>query len=323
MLQSFGTMSYGPIKVFRAYLPHIPAKASIRSELQASGVSIVDVPRNGRKDVADKMMIVDVLAYAMDNLAANSTIVMISGDRDFAYAIAVLCLRKYQVVVITLPNAHPSLVAQASATFSWLDHVLGHPKPPHLVARRRPWTLHEKGTKTPATAKISHPKSKEHEGLSLGAQTQEAESENPSGTRVEEAVLTPTPTSTNASLTKIRPPGALLSEILRKQSQSNHPPLPAATQSRTIPKKPIDPSVAPPNRSAGRPKISHRPIPQFAAGLQRFRFPILLQSLFSLYRIPVYQRRDVLPDIVSKFSKRPSKIYANFQLSKIRKNRLS
>ncbi|KAJ2927610.1 hypothetical protein H1R20_g9479, partial [Candolleomyces eurysporus] len=179
MLQSFGTMncfvsgelpgyavvkrirelvqSYGPIKVFRAYLPHIPAKASIRSELQASGVSIVDVPRNGRKDVADKMMIVDVLAYAMDNLATNSTIVMISGDRDFAYAISVLCLRKYQVVVMTLPNAHPSLVAQASATFSWLDHVLGHPKPPHLVTRRRPWTLHQTDKKTARASQNQSP----------------------------------------------------------------------------------------------------------------------------------------------------------------------
>jgi len=52
---------FGSVKVFKAYLDiaELPASrsVSIRSELQSSGVSLVDCPHNGRKDVADKMIL--------------------------------------------------------------------------------------------------------------------------------------------------------------------------------------------------------------------------------------------------------------------------
>lgn len=53
---------YGPIKLFKAYLSiaeqsQLVKNTALRSELQASGVSLTDSPHNGRKDVADKMMI--------------------------------------------------------------------------------------------------------------------------------------------------------------------------------------------------------------------------------------------------------------------------
>ena len=71
---------------------------------------------------------VDMLAYAIDN-PAPSTIVLISGDRDFAYALSILRLRRYQVVLITLPTAHPSLTSQASVRFDWLNDILEVQKP--------------------------------------------------------------------------------------------------------------------------------------------------------------------------------------------------
>jgi hypothetical protein len=71
---------------------------------------------------------VDMLAYAIDN-QAPSTIVLISGDRDFAYGLAMLRLRRYRVVLITLSNAHPSLRAQASLCFDWISDVLEHVDP--------------------------------------------------------------------------------------------------------------------------------------------------------------------------------------------------
>ena len=67
---------------------------------------------------------VDMLAHAVDN-PAPSTIVLISGDRDFAYALSILRLRRYRIVLITLSNAHPSLRAQASLCFNWTSDVLG------------------------------------------------------------------------------------------------------------------------------------------------------------------------------------------------------
>ena len=49
---------FGPVKLFKAYLSiseqsSQPSKATLRSELQASGVSLTDTPHNGRKEVAD------------------------------------------------------------------------------------------------------------------------------------------------------------------------------------------------------------------------------------------------------------------------------
>ena len=64
-----------------------------------------------------------MLAHAIDN-AAPSTIVLISGDRDFAYALSILRFRRYRIVLITLSNAHQSLRAQASISFDWVSEVL-------------------------------------------------------------------------------------------------------------------------------------------------------------------------------------------------------
>jgi len=55
-------LSYGTIKSLKAYLgiaeqTFVPRAVALRSELQSSGVSLVDCPHNGRKDVADKMII--------------------------------------------------------------------------------------------------------------------------------------------------------------------------------------------------------------------------------------------------------------------------
>jgi len=74
---------------------------------------------------------VDMLGHAIDN-PAPTTIVLISGDRDFAYAISVLRLRRYQVVLITLSNAHLSLTSQASVCHDWSSDILGvaHPSSP-------------------------------------------------------------------------------------------------------------------------------------------------------------------------------------------------
>ena len=64
-----------------------------------------------------------MLAYAIDN-PAPTTIVLISGDRDFAYALSILRFRHYRIVLITLSNAHQSLRAQASVSFDWFSEIL-------------------------------------------------------------------------------------------------------------------------------------------------------------------------------------------------------
>ncbi|KAJ3991778.1 limkain-b1-type NYN domain-containing protein, partial [Lentinula boryana] len=118
---------FGSIKLLKAYteLSEQAIQSSrfliLRSELQSSGVSITDCPHDNYKNVADQMIIVDMLAFAMDNLSspASTTIMLISGDRDFAYALSTLRLRRYNVVVVAPSNIHASLRAQSSSFFNW------------------------------------------------------------------------------------------------------------------------------------------------------------------------------------------------------------
>ncbi|KAJ7044770.1 NYN domain-containing protein [Mycena alexandri] len=129
---------FGPVKYFKAYMEVPEADTfrslSLRSELQCSGVSLIDCPPNERKNVADQMIMVDMLAYAIDH-PTPATIILISGDRDFAYAVAILRLRRYDVVVISLPlpGAHISLRSQASVYLDWNVDVMGYPSSsPHF-----------------------------------------------------------------------------------------------------------------------------------------------------------------------------------------------
>lgn len=142
---------YGTVKLFKAYLELSEQNSlrslGLRSELQSCGVSLTDCPHNGRKDVADKMMIgmypqlyrtacsaqlsssiylVDMLTYAIDT-PAPATIILISGDRDFVYAVSVLRFRRYNVVVIAPGSAHVSLKSRASEILDWDHDVLGKP----------------------------------------------------------------------------------------------------------------------------------------------------------------------------------------------------
>jgi hypothetical protein len=157
---------YGNIKVFRAYL-ELPEHAStpesrwfqLRSEMQASGVSLTDCPHNGRKDVADKMIlgscmlissaycrahnvmtfpVVDMMAHAIDN-PAPKTYILISGDRDFAYAISVLGLRGYQVILFSPSTAHISLKSQAATCLDWSE-ILGRSR---AGSSRKPTQMQE------------------------------------------------------------------------------------------------------------------------------------------------------------------------------------
>ncbi|KAK0483437.1 NYN domain-containing protein [Armillaria novae-zelandiae] len=122
---------FGPIKLFKAYVDVSEQSAGqrgscLRSELQLSGVSMTDTPHMGRKNVADQMIIVDMLAYAFDNPQPSTTIVLITGDRDFAYAVAILRLRQFHVVVISpsVPSPHASLTAHASVCIDWNTAIM-------------------------------------------------------------------------------------------------------------------------------------------------------------------------------------------------------
>jgi len=100
---------FGVVTVFKAYLELGQRGSSktktLRSQLHSSGVSLIDCPHNGSKEVADKMLLVDMMAHAIDH-PAPGTIMLISGDRDFVYAVSTLRLRRYRVIVIASLQIH-------------------------------------------------------------------------------------------------------------------------------------------------------------------------------------------------------------------------
>lgn len=71
------------------------------------------------------MIIADIMAFALD-VPAPARIVLISGDRDFAYPLSLIRGRGYQVVLITPPvGAVPILEASANHVARWRQDVLG------------------------------------------------------------------------------------------------------------------------------------------------------------------------------------------------------
>ena len=109
----------------------------LRSELQGSGVSLIDTPRSGMKTASDFMLAVDMLAFAID-IPAPARVFLISGDRDFAYGLGILRNRGYEVVLIVpSTDAASVLLAAANKVLWWGQDVLkvtnGSPGVMHYV----------------------------------------------------------------------------------------------------------------------------------------------------------------------------------------------
>ena len=66
-----------------------------------------------------------MLEFAMDT-PPPTTIVLISGDRDFAYVLSKMRLRRCTVVLVCPAQVHPSLTNQADFVLDWASEVLGN-----------------------------------------------------------------------------------------------------------------------------------------------------------------------------------------------------
>ncbi|GLJ18748.1 hypothetical protein SUGI_0334640 [Cryptomeria japonica] len=98
----------GVVTMFSAYGDFNIFPRKLREGCQRTGVNLIDVP-NGKKDAADKAILVDMFLFALDN-PPPSTILLISGDVDFAPALHKLGQRGYTVVL-----AIPARVGVSSA----------------------------------------------------------------------------------------------------------------------------------------------------------------------------------------------------------------
>lgn len=81
-----------------------------------------------------------MLAHAIDH--TPSTIVLISADRDFVYALSILRLRRFHVVVVSPLSVHRSLKAQAARFVDWRSEVLGITDPESEQSQSPPPSSH-------------------------------------------------------------------------------------------------------------------------------------------------------------------------------------
>lgn len=107
----------GAVTLFSAYGDFNAFPRRLREGCQRTGVKLVDVP-NGRKDAADKAILVDMFLFALDNRPPSS-ILLISGDVDFAPALHIIGQRGYTVILVIPCRAGVSSALTNAGRFVW------------------------------------------------------------------------------------------------------------------------------------------------------------------------------------------------------------
>lgn len=107
----------GAVTMFAAYGDFNAFPRRLREGCQRTGVKLIDVP-NGRKDAADKAILVDMFLFALDN-PPPSSIMLISGDVDFAPALHVLGQRGYTVILVIPSGTGVSSALSNAGRFVW------------------------------------------------------------------------------------------------------------------------------------------------------------------------------------------------------------
>ncbi|BGP26820.1 hypothetical protein Rt10032_c21g6451 [Rhodotorula toruloides] len=82
-------------------------KTELRQVLQSTGWHVIDAPHAGKKDVVDKMIMVDMCSFGFTQ--KSPVILLITADRDYAYACSTLRNHRCRIILITTVSAAPVL----------------------------------------------------------------------------------------------------------------------------------------------------------------------------------------------------------------------
>ncbi|XP_020591093.1 uncharacterized protein LOC110031969 isoform X2 [Phalaenopsis equestris] len=114
----------GAVTMFSAYGDFNSFPRRLREGCQRTGVKLVDVP-NGRKDAAHKAILVDTFLLALDNHPPSS-IMLISGDVDFAPALHILGQRGYMVILVIPSKVFVSSALCSAGRYVWDWSCIAH-----------------------------------------------------------------------------------------------------------------------------------------------------------------------------------------------------
>ncbi|KAJ7967467.1 Meiosis arrest female protein [Quillaja saponaria] len=107
----------GAVMTFSAYGDFNAFPRRLREGCQRTGVKLIDVP-NGRKDAADKAILLDMFLFALDN-SPPSSIMLISGDVDFAPSLHILGQRGYTIILVIPAGVGVSSALTNAGKFVW------------------------------------------------------------------------------------------------------------------------------------------------------------------------------------------------------------
>src|ERR1700760_2867732 len=93
-------------------------------------MKLTDCPRRA-KDVTDKMLLADMMAFAVDN-PPPAVIVLISGDKDIAYAVSLLRNHQFSIVVLPPTPTADALLQQANFVFH-REELFGKAARPEVI----------------------------------------------------------------------------------------------------------------------------------------------------------------------------------------------
>ena len=112
---------YGSIVGINAYAPVGMIPLELRNQLQLGSVNMIDATAlqgNGKKDVVDKMIFTALFVFALDH-KPPATIVLISGDVDYAVPLSTLKLRGYNIILVPPPAVSRALLNIPTSVISW------------------------------------------------------------------------------------------------------------------------------------------------------------------------------------------------------------
>ena len=93
------------------------------SELMDMGCWLFDVPPNGKPNRADGIIVVEIMAFALDH-PPPATIILITGDSDYGYPLSKLRARGYRIILIVPSAVKASLKLSADVILEWERDVL-------------------------------------------------------------------------------------------------------------------------------------------------------------------------------------------------------
>ncbi|GAA5995914.1 hypothetical protein JCM5350_001944 [Sporobolomyces pararoseus] len=95
--------SHGSLSLVQAYMDTAYGRngklQDVRGQLQSNAVTVIDAPHQGRKEVADVMIMTDFIVFALEN--PGSVIILITADKGFQYPVSVARRKSSKVVLVT------------------------------------------------------------------------------------------------------------------------------------------------------------------------------------------------------------------------------